>query len=132
MSDERKVLDSRYFNVSASEEWQKTGIMVTKDEKITVKQISGSWTINPSQGFCDANGLAIKAKLGYTLQGQREGALIGRVGQRVFLLGGMGETPEGVEGELELCANDDIEERYGLGFRDNNGTIEFEIKLWLR
>lgn len=126
-----RVLSDSKMEVFAAKKWQKTGIRITKDEKAIVSRQSGTWCINPSQGNCDADGIPIIGKEGYTLKGAREGALIGKVGNSVFCLGNHGETPKGVEGELELCANDDMDSRYGVGFADNSGSILFELEVWL-
>ena len=71
----------------------------------------------------------IANKPGYLCLGAPEGSLVGRIGQNVFPLGSDSKTPEGMEGELELCINDDIDGRYGAGLKDNTGIIEFELTL---
>lgn len=69
------------------------------------------------------------AKPGYTLPGANEGALVGRVGSygTPFLLGDMGAVPPGQSGELQLCINDDLEGRYGIGLADNQGALTVQV-----
>ncbi len=115
--------------ITARDKWQKTGMRATPLETIAVKRLSGSWCINPDLGTCDADGTGMIAKEGYALKGAREGQLLGRIGSHVFALGNQGETKAGLEGELELCANDDVNGKYGAGYTDNYGEIEFELSL---
>lgn len=56
-----------------------------------------------------------------------EAALIGRVGERVFLIGAGGTVPKGVTGALELMINDDLDALYGQGLTDNAGSIDILI-----
>lgn len=125
------TLSDTDMEVFAAKKWQKTGISISKNEKVIVTRKSGTWCINPQMGYCDANGISQIGKEGYTLKGAREGALIGRVGSAVFCIGNTGETPQGAEGELELCANDDMDGRYGKGFADNSGSIVFRLESWM-
>lgn len=118
--------------ITARDQWQKTGMRATPLETIAVKRVSGSWCINPQVGTCDGNGTGIIAKEGYALAGAREGQLLGRIGSNVFALGNQGETKAGLEGELELCANDDVKGRYGAGYGDNYGELEVELSLCRR
>jgi hypothetical protein len=55
------------------------------------------------------------------------GALVGRVGSQVFLVG-MGTTvPATASGVLELCINDDLNHIYGSGLADNIGGVFVSI-----
>lgn len=126
-----KILSDSVMEVFAAKKWQKTGIRISKDEKVVVSRQSGTWSINPNERYCDANGISVIGKEGYTLKGAREGALIGKVGSAIFCIGNNGETPQGAEGELELCANDDMDGKYGKGFADNTGSIVFRLETWL-
>ena len=127
-----EIIDKSRLTITAKDKWQKTGMRSTPLETIVVTRLSGNWCINPAVGSCDANGVGITAKEGYALSGAREGQLLGKIGDKVFTLGNQGETPEGLEGELELCANDDVDGRYGAGYADNDGEIEFELSLHRR
>ena len=61
--------------------------------------------------------------------GANEGALIGRVGSggTPFLVGDLAEVPPGETGELQLCINDDLEGRYGIGLGDNQGALTVQV-----
>ena len=114
--------------IQANIKWQKTGVNVSAGQPVNITYQSGLWTANPN----DNNGQLynaygnpgfIAAKPGYTMPGQNEGALIGKIGNTVFLVG-MGVTsPSNLSGELELCINDDLNGVYGQGFKDNIGSI---------
>lgn len=73
----------------------------------------------------------LTAKPGYTLPGQAEGALIGRIGTSgaPFLVGNQAQLPRGQQGELQLCINDDLAGRYGAGLSDNQGSLSVEVRF---
>lgn len=109
--------------------WQDTGVTVDANERVTVTYKNGRWTASPYTGFVDGNGTPrYIAKPGYALPGAREAALIGKIGNNVFLIGNNGSVPTGITGKLLLCINDDLERRYGTGLADNTGSITVEIE----
>lgn len=121
-----------FVNVLAKQKWQSTGIQVNAGNPVTASYKSGLWTVNPNEhGGKRYNSAGVvptvKAKAGYTLPGENEGALIGRVGQRTFLIGLNAIVPDDVNGELMFCVNDDLDPRYGEGFADNEGEIDVNI-----
>ena len=92
--------------------------------------VSGKWLARPVGGMVDGNGSpGLIAKAGYTLPGANEGALIGRVGSggTPFLVGDLAAVPPGQTGELQLCINDDLEGRYGIGLGDNQGALTVQV-----
>jgi len=112
--------------VQAKTRWENTGVVVSGDVETTVRSLSGTWTANPENGFVDAAGDSdFKAKAGYTLPGQNEGALCGKIGEagEVFLIGRECIVPTGLSGNLYLCINDDLNGIYGAGFTDNKGSV---------
>lgn len=114
--------------IEAHEKWQKTGFMVGKDQNIVIKYISGQWTANPeSPRLYGPDGINISAKPGYALPGVNEGSLVGRIKDRTFYVGAELKLPPGLEGELELTINDDLEGRYGVGYTDNQGVLNVMI-----
>lgn len=89
-------------------------------------------TANPVTGFVDANGNpGLTVKPGCTLPGINDGALCGRIGTdgEVFLIGDAKEIPISSSGHLFLCINDDLNQEYGPGFRDNEGSINVSIDV---
>jgi len=127
------------FNVSpvttqADIAWQNTGVVLSAQNRANIQYASGLWTANPQDNggqLYNANGnrTFIPAKPGYTMPGQNEGALIGKVGNTIFLVG-MGVTvPAGLAGEIQLCINDDLNGEYGAGLRDNIGSIAVNITV---
>lgn len=127
------------FVVNAIPKWQGTNILVEPNQQTQVTYISGKWTANPANGLVDAAGNPnFRAKSGYTLPGENEGALVGIVGKRAdkgevettykpFLIGRSAIVPGGQKGELFLAINDDWNAHYGAGFPDNKGTLFVEI-----
>lgn len=84
--------------------------------------------MNPQIGMCNADGYPwYIARPGYALAGAKEGAVIGRIGDKVFLVGKYVKSPAGASGRLYLCPNDDLYQQYGKGLTDNYGQITMEI-----
>ena len=44
-----------------------------------------------------------------------------------FLVGDRGSVPLGQSGYLFLCINDDLDQRYGAGFEDNQGELVVKV-----
>ena len=113
--------------------WQNTDFLVEPSITVTVKYISGQWTANPATGMVGANGnSSLKAKEGYALPGENEGALVGRVVNNdgpgpVFLVGDSVTVQNNVKGYLELGINDDLMGAFGAGFADNEGELLVEV-----
>ncbi len=121
--------------VASNIAWQNTGLTITSQTpSVTISYLDGLWTANPEDNggrLYDANGNPqfIEAKPGYTMPGQDEGALIGRVGSTVFLVGNKATVPTGLTGQLMLCINDDLNGIYGAGLKDNIGSIAVSISI---
>lgn len=114
--------------VEAREKWKKTGFMVGKDQNVHINYISGQWTANPGQqGLHGPEGINISAKQGYALPGANEGCLVGRINDHTFYIGTELKLPPGMEGELELTINDDVDSCYGAGYTDNQGVLTIMI-----
>jgi hypothetical protein len=101
-----------------------------------ISYLSGLWTANPNDNNGElynaaGNPTYINAKSGYTMPNENEGALIGKIGQTVFLIGMGATTPAGLSGNLELCINDDLTGEYGAGLADNIGSIVMQITVGL-
>ncbi len=130
----KALLNVAPIEVIANVKWQKTGVNIQTGTQVTITYKSGLWTANPNVNGGDlynaaGNPAFIPAKSGYTMPGADEGAMIGRVGSSVFLVG-MGVTvPTSLSGELELCINDDLNGIYGVGFADNQGAIIMEVSV---
>ncbi|HKX85603.1 MAG TPA: hypothetical protein VJL37_02940 [Flavobacterium sp.] len=120
--------------VQADIAWQNTGVVISENNTVNINYVSGLWTANPQDNGGQlynayGNPTFITAKSGYTMPGQNEGALIGKVGNTVFLIG-MGTTlPQNLSGEIQLCINDDLNGEYGAGLTDNLGAIVVSIDV---
>lgn len=122
----------RTVQVQANQAWQGTGVQVNGQSWQLAVCSGGQWTANPATGMVGAAGNpGLIAKPGYTLPGQPEGALIGRIGNSgaPFLVGNQAQLPRGQQGELQLCINDDLDGRYGAGLRDNLGSLAVEVRF---
>ncbi|MBI2513367.1 MAG: cellulase family glycosylhydrolase [Opitutae bacterium] len=122
------------FTVQSTQGWQDTGVTVTAGQGVSIAYVRGLWTSNPHDNngeLFDAAGNPnyVANQPGYTMDGQNEGALIGRIGSGpVFLVGdGPTSVPSGQSGNLQLCINDDLNGRYGAGLKDNLGNITVAI-----
>ncbi|WP_025743786.1 hypothetical protein [Aquimarina pacifica] len=126
------LLNVTPITIKANVKWQKTGMNIDGNAYVKINYESGLWTANPNDNDgvlynAFGNPTLIPAKTGYTLPGENEGALIGRVGETVFLIGMGAPVPANLQGELELCINDDLNGIYGAGFSDNEGSIVVSI-----
>lgn len=122
----------RTVPVQANQAWQGTGVQVNGHSWQLAVCTGGQWTANPGTGMVGAAGHpGLTAKPGYTLPGQPEGALIGRIGTSgvPFLVGNQAQLPRGQQGELQLCINDDLGGRYGAGLSDNQGSLSVEVRF---
>lgn len=114
--------------------WLDTGIRMNASRVATIKYIDGLWTANPNINNGNmynsaGNPTFISAKAGYALPKANEGALVGKVGDTVFLIGLGASTPPGLVGKLELCINDDLKGIYGAGLTDNKGQVNVKISV---
>ncbi len=120
------------FTVESTEPWQNAGY-VNAGKQYIIEYVGGLWTANPNvnQGnLYDANGSSIVAsQIGYPMENQSEGAMVGRIGSNPpFLIGnGPVTTPSGQTGQLQVCINDDLNGLYGKGLADNEGAITVSI-----
>lgn len=119
------------FTVSAMVRWADTGLVIDDTmSDIRLSATASQWTANPATGLVGPRGNpAYTARPGYSLPGDKEGLLVGKVGDALFVVGqGTGVAP-GVTGRLYLSINDDLHGEYGRGFVDNTGSIEVTISL---
>lgn len=126
-----KILYPAVVIIDSRKPWQKTGVKIEADEIVSVKA-DGLWKISPQLGSTDANGSSwFIGKEGYAMPGKAEGALVGRLGSELMLIGKSKEILAGKTGELELCPNDDLESKYGAGLADNVGKMTVTITVRL-
>lgn len=116
------------LSVSANKPWQNSGMTVNTNQTTTITYLSGKWSFNPEYDRCEAEGNKNHiAQEYYALPNHPVGALVGRVGETVFLISREASVPSGLSGELQLCINDDLEGHYGKGLTDNEGELEVKI-----
>jgi hypothetical protein len=109
--------------------WMDTGLTLDGTGTVTIRA-QGQWTANPANGLVDANGHpGLVAKPGYSLPGELEGLLVGKVGDNVFPIGADGAVPATLAGELFISINDDVNAQYGAGFPDNQGSLQIRITV---
>jgi len=122
------------ITVQANQAWQSTGVTLDGSVGVTIAYQKGTWTADPTTN----NGVPYDAKgcpnypikgsefSSYPLHdGQLEGALVGRVGESgaPFLIGDGTTIPQGQNGALWLCINDDLTGQHGHGLTDNEGAV---------
>lgn len=129
---EIKIRTGCDFVVDATKDWQATGVIVPKGAHLNIEYEEGTWVYNKDRNPCTASGVVgLIAKADYALPGSPEGALVGRLGERVFLVGeNYDETFDDLDqAELYLVINDDLKHEYGAGLQDNSGKIQVEIEV---
>ncbi|AZQ65226.1 phosphatidylserine decarboxylase [Flammeovirga pectinis] len=125
-----KTPETKEVTVQASQKFQKTGVKVTSKSLAKIEYVKGLWTADPTQeaGLYGAagnpNSAIDLAPKGYTLEGEKVGALIGKVGEKTFFIGNYATIPQGVEGELELCINDASND-----FDNNLGDVTVKVSV---
>lgn len=119
-------------SVASTLPWQSFGY-VNEGKQYSLTYVGGLWTANPAYDdgnlYGPAGSTVIAESSGYPMIGQKEGALVGRIGSNdPFLIGsGPVTTPADQVGVLEMCINDDLNGRYGAGLTDNVGSINVSI-----
>lgn len=118
------------IDVDARVSWRSTGLTVEPDIPVTIEVIDGQWTVGVEEisytggeggNFACAD-VAVPSTCPEPLPQAPIGALLGRIGDTVFLVGD-GETFEPSDtGELELGINDNPETFY-----DNDGVLTVRI-----
>jgi hypothetical protein len=110
--------------ISASAGWQSTGVLVRPGETIRFQYVSGE--IRDADSVIRGPGGA-----GYTcgestccepIPDAPRGALIGRVGDHLFLIGDRSAVEVQEEGELQLRVND-----CDAGLFDNSGNLQIKM-----
>lgn len=125
--------------VLAIQAWQSTGIDVNPSATpVTIAYVGGGWSADPdtnSGQLYDAAGcpdLNVPTdQTQYPIVGVPMGGLIGRIGSTgsPFFIGrGPYLMPSTFpSGELQLCINDDLTGAYGLGLKDNSGSVSVAV-----
>lgn len=114
------------FTVFSDLGWQDTGVTLREGQQFQVQYVSGRWTywsgtLAPFDGNGD-NYICGRAECCEPLPGERKGALIGKIGNEVFLIGNGGTFTAGSRGRLLLRMND-----CDGSFSDNKGAIQVRI-----
>jgi hypothetical protein len=111
--------------VSATEPWQSTGVVVRAGERIEIRVTAGSWTIGGHWGYTDGNGNVGAAADSYMtpeLPGNPPGELIGEIGAQIFGVGDYRVLVAPAAGVLELAINDNFNQ-----LADNAGALTVAI-----
>ncbi len=126
-----EMIDESTLTVSARKIWQDTGIKLKRGDIVIISYKRGYWKISPSHKYYTGVGRSnseVKAR-GYVVRGVNEGALCGRIGKdgKAFYIGNTKKIVAEEDGTLYLIANDDIQGKYGDGFKDNTGKLEYAV-----
>ncbi|MCX7683028.1 MAG: LecA/PA-IL family lectin [Anaerolineae bacterium] len=114
------------FTVLSNRGWQDSGVMLREGQQFRVEYVSGQWTywsgtLAPFDGNGDSYTCG-RAGCCEPLPGGRKGALIGNIGNEVFLIGNGGIFTARSSGRLLLRMND-----CDSSLADNEGTILVRI-----
>ena len=111
--------------IAANKRWQRA-CPVKQGDHVAIRA-QGTWNTWPDGGSSwksDANGTKFKARKDFPLPSARQGALIGRIGSKVFVVGTSAQIEVQQDGELHLMNNDAARYR-----PDNKGTIVVAIEI---
>ncbi len=123
------VVKRNVVSVDSATIWNDTGLEINTTNLVNIKYIGGSWNVSPGMPYSDGLGINVIAKPGYLLPDYNEGCLVGKVGNgEPFYVGNQLEF-SGEKGRLYLAANDDVNGLYGVGYTDNIGALDVEIKI---
>lgn len=119
-------------NVAAARGWQSTGVTVPQATTLTLTVTDGTWTnwdgttpYTSGYGTGWICGRAMQpADCVEPLPSVPSDALIGRIGDQIFLVGGGTTLTAQQSGLLELRINDG-----DVGLYDNNGSLSVQINL---
>ncbi|HEY8211345.1 MAG TPA: hypothetical protein VIG99_27870 [Myxococcaceae bacterium] len=120
------------MTVPATTIWYDTGVDLDGTAKSVTITATGQWTANPATGMVEPDGNAqYIGKPGYAMEGEYEGLLVGKVSAdgQAFAIGSSGSVAPGAIGELYLSINDDVNAQYGVGFPDNEGSVDVVITV---
>lgn len=114
--------------IRARQGWQSTGATIDARYMTTVACRNGTWTLDAGARECDGAGhAALVAGPTCPLPGAPQGALIGRAGAGIFLVGNVTTVPAGLAGPLELGINSDETSPHGAGPARHGGRLLVRI-----
>ena len=120
------------IQVNANNNWQDTNLEVQQGDEVQIAVISGSWTSQKGETpYTSGEGTAyiceqteVASDCTEPLPSAPSGALIGRLGDRLFLIGRGVTFVAQQDGQLFLRMNDDI-----YGMNDNDGSLTVNITV---
>lgn len=115
------------FVCAAQNRWQSTGVTLAAGDRFRITWQDGLWTPTITTGLYSPGGNPRPAKPGSPLPTAPDGAMIGRVGTDIFLIGDDVETVATQSGTLYCSINDTIISAYGRGLEDNQGKVTMRI-----
>lgn len=119
------VLDA-LVDIFAAQGWQDTPIVLQRGQGFQVQYTAGKWTDGRPEWFNGEGYGYICGRVGCVepLPGAQRGALVGRVGTDIFLVGDAGFFAARSDGRLQLRMNDG-----DGGLYDNAGSLTVRIIL---
>ncbi len=124
------ILFPRRVLIYANQDWQDTGINVSANDTVSLKYISGTWTINSrADPYVNADGYSRTASYSI-LPSANLGALIGRVGSgKLFVVGSQKDFVPSSTGNIYLRMNDGVCGDCSEPMADNLGQVLVEIMV---
>lgn len=131
--------ETKTVYVEAWANWRNSRVDLKAGDKVTI-DATGQWRANPENGYgmTDADGQKeLPGKDSYVLPDEPEAVLVGYVGDappsgaapdNAFVVGKHLEF-SGRPGTLWFIINDDMTNKYGKGYEDNQGTLTVTITI---
>ena len=118
------------FTCKANMAWQPTGIILHPGDRLTVQYENGQWTVDTRGGFAPPAGNPHTPGLPTDILPTADrSALIGRVGDSVFLIGNAFNDDAPAEGHLYCAINNNISTSDGAPFLRTEGAVT--MRAWV-
>ncbi len=125
-----KQMEPVEFTCKAARSWQNTGVMVHAGDHLSVLYENGQWTADVRSGMASPAGNPLTpGRPGDVLPAASHSALIGRVGDSVFLLGNKFDGVVPAEGRLYCVINTDISASDNAPFLLTDGSVTMRAAI---
>jgi hypothetical protein len=112
------------FTCNAAQSWQNTGILVHAGDRLTILYENGQWTADIRAGLAPpAGNPRTPGRTNDVVPAAYHSALIGRVGDQLFIIGNALDTVATVDGRLYCVINTDISAADARPFLAADGQV---------
>lgn len=117
-----------FIEAQANLKWQDTGISVSAGDDVTIRYVSGQWSIwlnNPGDPLTDGNGQSGRKETCHLLPQANLGSLIGKIADTPpFFVGNETSFHSDSTSNLFLSMNN------CGNFKDNGGSLTVNVRVW--